>query len=586
MHSLVFLLLFIGSTYSLRHLNSTLEIITTYFNFRATNVINIYSCNHKEGVWLLKHLNALGFMIQIKHHTIDEKEESRPPYVRGWFVDLNCTKNIDFFRTINGLDGIWLGYPVKSLNLNLTKIRLDSDIVLGTEDGFLWDLYNNTKQQLKVLSAGTWRPPKISMPNSKYRYDLNGTVLKGVLLELELQFFKNNMTEKIGDYSYYPEWETSERLAYVYIQNLANFYNFEIEIVPSETWGYVLPNGSFGGMVGVIERGKADLGLTACAMREDRMRAVNFVPQLQDLRFICLFMEERIRGTYSALILPFSFNVWLCIFVAIVIGAAIFSLVQNKDVTEGIIFVTAILSQQGLLHDKNRMSARVYSISLLFLGLVLYSYYSAAIMNGLLSPVPPSIHNELELQKSTMKASIAKVPYLIATFSQKAYLTAGMFAKTREHEETMLDPFVGLDRVRKERLILISDDLALYGILKTAYTDLEKCNVREIETMRPFPLANPIRKDSPFREMIAQGMLRLQENGMGKRDRRVWYPPRPHCFASTIYTHVTLEAVGLAFTLYVLGIVLSFTILLSEVVMKRFKKFKKTDPDSEFQGYY
>ena len=45
--------------------------------------------------------------------------------------------------------------------------------------------------------------------------------------ELDLQFFKNNITEKIGDYNYLPEWETSERLAYVYFKTLAEFYNFQ-----------------------------------------------------------------------------------------------------------------------------------------------------------------------------------------------------------------------------------------------------------------------------------------------------------------------------------------------------------------------
>ena len=50
---------------------------------------------------------------------------------------------------------------------------------------------------------------------------------------------------------------------------------------------------------------------------------------------------------------------------------------------------------------------------------------------------------------------------------------------------------------------------------------------------------------------------------------KIWYPPKPHCFGTTIFQHVTLEAVGLAFSIYTLGILLSFFILLTEFTMKK-----------------
>ena len=60
-----------------------------------------------------------------------------------------------------------------------------------------------------------------------------------------------------------------------------------------------------------------------------------------------MFTEERYHGNYLSLLLPFSFDLWFTIFVVLFIGAAVYSVIQKRDVTEGIIFVTAILAQQG-----------------------------------------------------------------------------------------------------------------------------------------------------------------------------------------------------------------------------------------------
>nr|WVD93713.1 ionotropic receptor 75h [Graphosoma rubrolineatum] len=446
--------------------------------------------------------------------------------------------------------------------------------MVGSEDGRVWDVYGKPLKRTIFNEAGTWRPANIFMPKIKFRYDLGGVILKGVLVELDLQFYANNITHKIADHNYFPDMEMTQRVSYIFMTYLAKFYNFGFSIVPTDTWGANLANGSCTGMIGILQRREADIGLSACSFRVERVEVVSYAQRSQELRFICIFMEERIHGTYSSLLIPFSFQAWLCVFFAIVVGATIFSFLQKRDLTEGIVFVTAILSQQGLQKDFRSFSARVYSISLLMLGLVLYSYYSAAIMNGLLSPAPGSIRSIEDVIKSPMKASLARVPYMIPKVNQKAYVTPGLLEKTKKQEksEQMLDAFVGVDRIRHERLTLIADDMSLYAIINEKYTDAEKCNLMEIEVIRSFPFGNTLQKNSPLREMMCQGTLRLKENGIARREMQMWYHPKPQCLGSTTYTHVTLEAVGLAFTLFLTGVALSCFILLSEIMYKKLFK--------------
>ncbi|CAH1397683.1 unnamed protein product [Nezara viridula] len=261
----------------------------------------------------------------------------------------------------------------------MTSLRLDSDVLVGSEDGRLWDLYGKPLERMIFNDAGTWRPVNISIPKIKFRYDLGGVILKGVLV------VRFGADRHVGS-------QPRQRVLY---------------------W-------------------------------DDRDPA-----------------EEGSRHRHLSVFLP---------------GGEGRSGVLRSEVTG---------AQARLQKDYRSISARVYSISLLILGLVLYSYYSAAIMNGLLSPAPGSVRNVKDVIRSPMKASLARVPYMIPKV--KAYVTPGLLAKTKKQEksEQMLDVFVGVDRIRHERLTLVADDMSLYAVINEKYTDAEKCNLMEIEDLTP-----------------------------------------------------------------------------------------------------
>lgn len=52
----------------------------------------------------------------------------------------------------------------------------------------------------------------------------------------------------------------------------------------SESWGYVMPDGGHDGMVGHLERGEIELGLTPATMFKHRMDTVDFTASVWKFR--------------------------------------------------------------------------------------------------------------------------------------------------------------------------------------------------------------------------------------------------------------------------------------------------------------
>ncbi|GFS91277.1 uncharacterized protein NPIL_499151 [Nephila pilipes] len=53
-------------------------------------------------------------------------------------------------------------------------------------------------------------------------------------------------------------------------------FQYDITIPNDRMWGYLQPNGTWTGMIGMIYRGEADLAFSGIGVNEDRYKAINF----------------------------------------------------------------------------------------------------------------------------------------------------------------------------------------------------------------------------------------------------------------------------------------------------------------------
>ncbi|GFT96326.1 uncharacterized protein NPIL_472681, partial [Nephila pilipes] len=97
------------------------------------------------------------------------------------------------------------------------------------------------------------------------------------------------------------------------IQCLADKLNFEIELLLSPN-GVVVSNygnGTFGGIVGMVQRGEADMGIIGLTISERTAAAVDFSIPIGALEYIFLTKEPKQMPKVSAFTYPFTWNLWI-----------------------------------------------------------------------------------------------------------------------------------------------------------------------------------------------------------------------------------------------------------------------------------
>ncbi|GFU06320.1 lig_chan-Glu_bd domain-containing protein [Nephila pilipes] len=97
------------------------------------------------------------------------------------------------------------------------------------------------------------------------------------------------------------------------IQCLADKLNFEIEIVfsPNFQYGLQYSNGTWNGIIGMVQREEADIGVMALSISEDRWKAVNFSIPYTVLEKGFATKEPGTMPKVAAFTYPYSLNAWI-----------------------------------------------------------------------------------------------------------------------------------------------------------------------------------------------------------------------------------------------------------------------------------
>ncbi|GFS92592.1 glutamate receptor ionotropic, delta-2 [Trichonephila clavipes] len=116
---------------------------------------------------------------------------------------------------------------------------------------------------------------------------------------------------------------------------LAEKLNFEYEIIlPSGGgWGSRYENGTWDGIIGLIQSGKADFGMPALGMTEERSKDLDYSLQYTILEKIFVTKEAGEMPKIAAFTYPFSPNVWILYILMTLTAAALFQRMIFKNTT-------------------------------------------------------------------------------------------------------------------------------------------------------------------------------------------------------------------------------------------------------------
>ncbi|KAF6215487.1 hypothetical protein GE061_010241 [Apolygus lucorum] len=489
------------------------QMVVKYFSARNVHLVDAIVCSENDKTNLFKYFSVAsreyGYDGLFRTINCLDENQSEMDTRSGIFIDLSCPSS-------------------HQLLLNTTSDKWFTNSFIW----FIWDNGTFLEMLTEILPISTFSDVTIATPNG----DVSNRFMFGTTL------------------------------------HLAYLYNFTLELVIANNWGDRLENGTWTGMLGLVQQNEVDITLTAMLPLSRRLDiSYPTVPTLPYWMAI-IFKQPRALGTYKAMVLELSLSTWGCVGATIVIGAVVFALTQkyepDSDVsydseasfTLGAVQSVGIISSQGLSVTPKGTSSRIVCLFLLLLGLLISNYYSAATMTALLSESPPVIKNleQLIASKPTLTALNISITFMLAA----------------ENALTICDLKNGVQSILNGSSFL-GEYFVLFNAINTHLQSDVICDLTVFNAGFYSNTINFVKKDPHFRELHIRGILRTLEHGLMQKERQKWIAQRAICSRVTEFIHVQLEAVSVALGVFGLGIFTSFLLLLLEIFLARRARLRK-----------
>lgn len=248
---------------------------------------------------------------------------------------------------------------------------------------------------------------------------------------------------------------------------------------------------------------------------------------------------------------------------------------QNVTFVRAFITTIGVLCQQGFIENFRKLSVQIILYTTILFSLVIFQFYSSFIVSSLLTNPPKTINTLRQLIDSQMKVGIEDITYnydFFQTTNEK--LPLELYKKKIEYYKNFYDVDSGLRKIRNGGFAFHVDTSYANRLIKASFSEDEICDLHEMLLFPIRPLYPVVAKDSPYKEIITVGLLRLVENGFVDYHSRKWSERRPKCVKSiTKITSVDLTQISTVFFLLAAAICLSYAILSCEIL--HFKLIRK-----------
>ncbi|CAL1685009.1 unnamed protein product [Lasius platythorax] len=367
------------------------------------------------------------------------------------------------------------------------------------------------------------------------------------------------------------------KAGYPSVIHLANRMNATISFEITNSWGYRIENGSWNGMIGMLDRREIDIGGTASFLVPERLGVVQYIQLYTRTNTHFVFRRPLLSSVSNIFILPFQRNVWIAIAVFLILVLSLLYLsikweyYRNRNVTrsvdywkqlnsseptisDNLFILLGAFAQQGYAYEPYRVSSRIITLMLLLFSLSLYAAYTANIV-GLLQSTTDSIKTLPDLLNSPLKLGAQDVVYnrhyfkLVQDPVRKAIVEQRIEPKGRKSNWMSMEE--GVSRIKNELFAFQGEVGSIYQLMEDTYQEEEKCGLTEIDFLKvPDPLL-VIQIQSPYLEIIKNGALKLREYGLKYRAEYRLYTRKPVC--SSKISFITIGFTECYFALLIMG---------------------------------
>ncbi|XP_075217905.1 glutamate receptor ionotropic, kainate glr-3-like [Lycorma delicatula] len=384
--------------------------------------------------------------------------------------------------------------------------------------------------------------------------------------------------ESLGDLrrSYY---DTYPKMYYQITQNMAKYMNFTLDIQIMGDYGWKNNNGSFSGLMGLLQRGEIDLAATGIFLRHDRLDIIDFTAENFALKTAVLFRQPPLSSLKNIYTLPFSTSVWiscgvLCILI-ILIWILEFKLGKkhSRDWSNPLDILTLVsgsIFQQGYPVWPTSTTAKIILFSVSLVSLFLYTSYSATVV-ALLQSSSKAIITLTDLVKSPLTVGVHDMTYNRVNFKESVDSEVKSLYQHKvlpKGQDAFMKPSKGINNVRKGLFAFQVEVDQGYKLISDTFDESEKCGLSEVRLFRTPSLALPVIKRSCYRELFTRQLRWQREVGIMNRIERLWLPQKPSCGSrgGGDYVRVGLSEFHPVLLILLYGMILGASLLVMEII--------------------
>nr|APZ81415.1 ionotropic receptor 75d [Adelphocoris lineolatus] len=562
------------------------SLITQYFiNIHVSSIIVVSCCTTSQTAQLLRHLSQRGITASWAVDNLSPLEVRRS----GIVLDLSCNQSKEILhdmssRKMFGLEMEWLlmseGSAPEEAELPDLYILPGSSVTLSVTSPSsisFYDTYRITRRlPYKFTLLGAVARDEDVLPQwkrpSRVNYEQNLLTTVSVIHSLDIR--------KLTD----PDVAEEDRWPAIHfpvVVNVAYQLNFKFDLRLESVHGWKFPNGSFEGMIGVMEREEVDFGASGVIMREDRRKHVDYTVDYFEFKTGIIFKQPSLSSVSNIYLLPFSRHVWaacggLLLFVLIILCIAVSSgdaqtFTPPATFLDMVNIVLGFVCQQGSYLAPVTISGRIVVFVSSLAALFLYTSYSANIV-ALLQSTSSVLKTLKDLTNSHLGLKVQINEYHLGYFLEAVDedVITLYNKKVKNQPETFVNGTRGVEFMRTgDFAFCVEFDLAYKQISKT-FQEEEKCGLGEMHLFFVPRLSIPVIKRSGHREHFTQTIIWQWESGMLDRISRIWLARRPRCESTGGgYLRVGLKDFNPALKVILVGIIISIWFFLCELITDR-----------------
>ncbi|KAH9389246.1 hypothetical protein TYRP_008603, partial [Tyrophagus putrescentiae] len=441
------------------------------------------------------------------------------------------------------------------------------------------------------------RNVKIKGITGPLRFDEFGTRSN---LKLRLLELKGGL-KHVGDWT--PEKQVtfmsnySKTMTEIYRDSLKNKtltvvtieFKYELRLVNDSKHGRRNERGEWNGMIKELIEGKADIAVADLTITYEREAAVDFTMPFMSLGIGILYKKHKKEPPkLFSFMSPLAMDVWVYLITSF-LGVTLFlffvarfspyewpdELKNNFSMKNTLWFTIGCLMQQGCDIMPRSLSTRVLAASWWFFILILVSSYTANLaafltVERMVNPIESAedLSKQIKIPYGCLKSGSTEAFFRNSNFS--TYARMWSFMESARPSVFVESNDKGVERVEKGDYAYLMESTTI------EYNTERKCDLYQVGSLldsKGYGIATP--PDSPYRSIISDAILKLQEDGVLHVLKEKWWLVRGRCGSqketqkvSGSASELGLANVGGVFVVLATGSVIAIIICIGEFIWK------------------